>query len=237
MFDSYFTELLERTIMNTMTTHEGKMWNLIGALGWVESGHDYEAIENLLLQQDDDTVHSLREFANERMGDLYERVDNYEDEDGNERVGNYGGDDSYGDMLAHVVGMGKLTFDAVMADPRRLNEIKFVENFLYALPHDTAYAREERTLGFHQEQASNGLKELQRIRKAAEDDTDLGIMMDLTRRLLELKAGNLVVACDGFIGTTGNSEIYGRYMNWELNDRHAMFSNILYDAARKLIKH
>ena len=236
MFDSYPTELLERTIMNTMTAHEGKMWNLIGALGWVESGHDYEGIENLLLQQDDDTVNSLREFIGERQNDLYERVDNYEAEhDG--RCGNYGGDDSYGDMLAHVIGMGKLAFDTIMADPTRLNEIKFVENFFYAIPHDTAYAREERTIGFHQEQASNGLKELQRIRAAAEDDTDLGIMMDLTRRFLELKAGNLGTACDGFIGTDGRSEIYQRFMNWELNDRQAMFSNILYDTARKLIKH
>ena len=220
-----------------MTAHEGKMWNLIGALGWVESNHNYEAIENLLLQQDDDTIHSFRDFVNERLGDLYERVDNYEAETDN-RCGNYGGDDSYGDMLSHVVGMGKLAFDTIMADPTRLDEIKFVENFNYAIPHDTEYAREEHTLGFHQTQAAECMKHLERITlENNPHEVDQDVILDLTARMIHLTQGNLVDACEGFIKEGSKGEAYRRFYQWDANDKMAMFSNTLYDAARKLIKH
>lgn len=223
--------------MNTMTAHEGKMWNLIGALGWVESGYDYEGIENLLQQQDDDTIHSLREFVGERINDLSERVESFEQHN-DERCGNYGGDDSWHDMLCHVVGMGKFTFDTIMNSPRRLNGVDYKENFLYAIPHDTEYTRLGRTLDFHQEQAANCLQSLVHDYKDDLSPRDINAIEMLARRMRALLEGDIVTACEGLTGRRDDParrELYNSMCNWPANHRMAMYANTLQDAARKLI--
>jgi len=127
------------------TPFENKMWNIIGAVGWVESGNDYELIERQLLNDyDDNSIGELRAFVDGRLTDLYDRVDEYEVDFG--RLGNYSDDNSFGDMMSHVVGMGKLAFDTIMNDPRRLSEIKYSESFLYSIPNDVEHARKQLTI-------------------------------------------------------------------------------------------
>ncbi len=49
------------------------------------------------------------------------------------------GDDSYSDLLAHIVGLGHVAYSEAMLYPQRVKERcdnrKFTESFAYALPH------------------------------------------------------------------------------------------------------
>ena len=222
-----------------MNAHEGKMWNMIGACGWVESGHDYEGITKLLITRyNDNDIKELDDFVAARFNELYVRIEKHEDHTG-QRCGEYGGDDSFGDMIHHVIGMGKVAFDTIMKDPTRLSEIDYVESFSYGIPHDPAYERKTYTLGFHQEQAANCMTELERITMENNpNEADQDVILELMARLLRLYKGNILGACEGMIGHKGpggKNEVYMRLYNWEANDKMAMFSNTLMDAARKLI--
>ena len=131
----------------SMTEHEGNMWNIIGALGWVESGYDFRGIEHLLLTNyNDGDIISLIEFVDERENELMDRIEQYETDNGI-RCGDYNGDNSWSHMLAHVVGMGKVTYDTIMNNPTRLEEIGIVDSFSYAIPYpyQLVQAREELT--------------------------------------------------------------------------------------------
>jgi hypothetical protein len=81
-------------------------------------------------------------------GKLYDAIVEYETdqqlEDENFRGADLGGD-SFGDLIAHIVGLGKREFDAVMRNPQRAidraHRGDFKESFAYAIPSKRDYAK------------------------------------------------------------------------------------------------
>ena len=55
--------------------------------------------------------------------------------DTGERYGNYGGDDSFSDMIHHVMGLGQEYYNAVQADFSLLDRLEPVESFAYCIPY------------------------------------------------------------------------------------------------------
>jgi len=118
------------------------MWTIIASLDWHKRSNNeeraYEKIKfNLMQGYSPKIACQVRDFVDARVGELYVAHAKFA-EDGN-TAGNYGGDDSFSDMMYHVVGMGEAKYKAVMKDMNKLNSIKWVESFSYALPYKHDY--------------------------------------------------------------------------------------------------
>jgi len=114
------------------------MWSIIESLNWDERSHNeyhaYDAIKVEFLQKHTrGTARKVNAFVRRRFEELDKAYQLYTS-DGSANVGNFGSDDGFSDMMNHVIGMGEETFDAVMVDMKKLNEIDYIESFLYALP-------------------------------------------------------------------------------------------------------
>jgi len=120
------------------------MWALIEEINWKSRSrtrHGYEGGKQFLLDNfTKETCDALRDFAKKQKNALYVRVANYESDYG--RCGNYGGDDSYDDMLWHVVGLGEDIYNMIMDNPKLLDRIDFVESFSYCLSYEYEYEKE-----------------------------------------------------------------------------------------------
>jgi hypothetical protein len=117
------------------------MWALIEEINWKSRSRTrrgYEGGKQFLLDNfTKETCDALRDFAKKQKNALYVRVANYESDYG--RCGNYGGDDSYDDMLWHVVGLGEDVYNMIMDNPKLLDRIDFVESFSYCFPFEDDY--------------------------------------------------------------------------------------------------
>ena len=112
-----------------------EFWDIIEPYGWGTKTTDYKAIKIDLMRRlsPDQAVSlkdkflSLREALDQRMGIFIEGL----------------GDDSYSDLLAHIIGMGREEYAAVMANPlkgkQRSDNLEYTESFLYSLPYETDY--------------------------------------------------------------------------------------------------
>jgi hypothetical protein len=120
------------------------MWALIEEINWKSRSRTrrgYEGGKQFLLDNfTKETCDALRDFAKKQKNALYVRVANYESDYG--RCGNYGGDDSYDDMLWHVVGLGEDIYNMIMDNPKLLDRIDFVESFSYCLSYEYEYEKE-----------------------------------------------------------------------------------------------
>jgi len=119
-------------------SHTKLMWTIIESLDWHNRSHTeeraYDKIKFEFMHNYSERIAGqVREFVNARLSELYTAHDKYTES--GVTAGYYGGDDSFSDMMNHVVGMGQKTFNAVMKDMTKLNKIKWVESFSYALPY------------------------------------------------------------------------------------------------------
>ena len=116
-----------------------KMWNMIAAINWAfhsKQKRGYEnAKESILDHFDVDACRQIRLFVSDRKQELTKAIDAY-DCVASVRVGNYGGDDSFDDMISHVVGLGEHIFGMVVDNPKLLNDIDYTESFMYCLPYE-----------------------------------------------------------------------------------------------------
>ena len=223
-------------------------WKMIATAGWVESGHDYGSVERHLITTYSRTqLIMLGTFVSERWSELSNRLDRCMS-----RYGNYGGDDSYGDMINHVIGMGKLSFETYMEYPERLNDLDFVESFSYGVPnkHSLDEVIEQYDPAYHRDNAQKALQELYRIKtQNSPDDKEMEVICELQNRFLSMQEGDFNTALKGFekyepgIG----HKLYARYWQWpqaehdtsrpgadygQANDMHAYFANTLTDAKK-----
>jgi len=122
-----------------MTLEE--FWKTVEGLGW---GHktdgagkttDYKKVKKVLMQQwtqaqakeADEHFSKLRHALYKKLDATIEGV----------------GDDGFGDLIAHIIGLGKAEYDKVLANPELANERvskrRFVESFSYCLPYKDDY--------------------------------------------------------------------------------------------------
>lgn len=116
---------------------EAEFWKVVEPYGWGTKTTDYKKIKKDLISRFSlEESESLSETFKAIKGRLYKALD---------RKVSGVGDDSFDDLLSHIIGMGKKEYDAVMKNPAlaqdRVNRRDFVESFSYALPYSNDYAK------------------------------------------------------------------------------------------------
>jgi hypothetical protein len=120
---------------------ESEAWDIIEGMNWIVECKNRRGYENMRKKFKKkypvETAIAVRNFSAAKHNALYRAVDKYEAEHGH--LGNYGGDDSFGDLLDHAIGLGEAFYNAVLEDPSQLAKLNYVENFMYAVPYADDY--------------------------------------------------------------------------------------------------
>ena len=119
-----------------------EFWQLVGQLGWGTRTTDYKSLERVLMARYTPDQAMAIQAAYDRFSEqLKQRLEQWE-RSGDGRAFRTG-DDGFWDLRAHIIGLGKREFDAVMADPRlaweRANANSYTENFSYSIPRREDY--------------------------------------------------------------------------------------------------
>lgn len=121
---------------------ESEFWKIVEDAGWGRS-YKYDAIKKaLMLKLKPKEADELNRMVGIMKGRLSKAVEDWERATG-EHLDAYG--DSWGDLLAHVVGLGKREYERNLRDPsllkKRYHQGKYVESFDYAIPTSKDYDR------------------------------------------------------------------------------------------------
>jgi len=160
------TRLEERVAARSRVAAMGEsdFWSLIEPYGWGTKSRNYKAIKK-------DLMGKLSPDEAEELGATYRKLSNklYKVLDG---VVEGLGDDGFGDLIAHIIGMGRREYEAVLKDPElgavRANAGDFGESFAYALPGKHDY--ESLNVGKYVVWAQKVVDAYGAVLKADEDD-------------------------------------------------------------------
>jgi len=126
--------------MRTAQVHPAEIiqefWDKVAQIGWGTKTTDYGTIKRDLLK-------AWTPEKAEKMSDVFGMLSNalYVKCD---KVVDGVGDDSFGDLRAHIIGLGREEFNRVMENPKlaqeRINKGDYKESFSYCLPYASDYA-------------------------------------------------------------------------------------------------
>jgi len=121
------------------TCTEETFWEVISEIDW-ENNQDTSVIKRAcLIAWAPEFGASFRKILDKKEGEVGRALEKYED-DPDEQRDYYLGDDGFGDMCSHVVGLGRETFEAEVADPKKLvkraQKSDYVECFSYGIPYE-----------------------------------------------------------------------------------------------------
>lgn len=161
---------LEDFTNRTAAMSESEFWKLVDELGW---GRDtnYKRIKAYILKNW--TKEQWAEFDKVKdkiFNALYKRLD---------REVKGVGDDSFSDLLEHIIGLGKREYDAVMKDPslaqKRADKYDYKESFAYAIPYEDDWEKLERGV--------TGLKSLEFALEVYEDGLGVDLYKPVQKEL------------------------------------------------------
>jgi len=125
-------------VSEALVMTEEEFWMIVEESGWGRTSTDPTEIKNAIrvrLNFDVDRIEAFHGIYRDKLGDVYQALDT---------IGGLGlGDDGFGDLCAHIVGLGKAEYDAVIADPLKGaararapygTPEGFTESFSYAVP-------------------------------------------------------------------------------------------------------
>lgn len=126
---------------------ESDFWRIVGGIGWGTKTTDYKAISKHLKETlTPEEVDGLRTTLAKVEGHLYKVITDWEED--TEKSCELG-DDRFNDLIAHIVGLGKQEYDAVLRDPQKAydraharsrgNFAGFKESFNYAIPYSSDF--------------------------------------------------------------------------------------------------
>lgn len=175
---------------------DSKFWSIVHQVDWpniCDSKRPYD-IGKERMKKFLPTVEVMSEFRNSfdaKTNCLYTKLMEWENKGecwhsgGNER--SFGlGDDSFGDLIAHIVGLGQAEFEAVLAKPElahsRARKHEFVESFSYCIPYDDDYAPIEERLA----EARRGLDYWigRMVEQGGKDEREVGLRTEEVAKLV-----------------------------------------------------
>ena len=214
-------------------------WNIIESMGWAEatmSGEHrpYERIKREFMETYSEkvAVHFNTWYA-AMYRQLVDAYDAARKESG-ERYGNFGGDDSFDDMMNHVMGLGQEYYNAIMANFKLLNKLEPKESFAYCIPHvyENMNDYNELKIETHKAGAVKCVKELSDMVASGEVELeDFAVIRELMTRFINLVEGNALAA----VGDLDFDRDYNRLYDFKSNHTHAMFANTLFDCKKNML--
>lgn len=148
-----------------------RFWNLVEQIGWgTDTTEYYSAMCGLLHCLSDEQAREVNDIFSFLKNLLYRTLDDHEKELLSSGMAGYEcSDDSFSDLICHIIGLGKNEFEKCMKNPisaiERARSRNFKESFSYCFP----YTRQDHS-------DFNLLKPEQYIRRAKkyiEDDKDI----------------------------------------------------------------
>jgi hypothetical protein len=115
---------------------EAAFWRITEPYGWgTKTTNDKRILKDLTKKLSPEEAIELRGTYRHLYDKLSNAVEAYE---AKHRVYTELGDDSFGDLIAHIIGMGKAEYHAALRSPARAiaraRKHDFKESFAYALP-------------------------------------------------------------------------------------------------------
>lgn len=121
----------------TGTCDERAFWDAVAEIGWGTKTMDYRRVEERLLQSwDGPFTHGFKTKLTEKWTELIDVVEEFE-----KREGVTCGlvEESFWDLMHHIVGLGKKEYEATLKNPmraiRRGRDYDYVRSFAYCLPY------------------------------------------------------------------------------------------------------
>ena len=213
-------------------------WNIITNMNWAAATAggvypDTSAIKREFMETYSEKVaEQFNEWYRSKYSELVNAYEAAEKETG-KRYGNYGGDDSFGDMLDHVMGLGEDYYNAIMADFKLLNNLEPIESFAYCIPYtgDTCNDYDNMKPEKHKAAARKALKAITATITECENiDDDFAIMADTVNRLLLIIEGRF----DDAVGDLNFDRDYNKYYNYDTCENGAQYANTLFDCKKYL---
>jgi len=215
-------------------------WNIIAGMGWKEAtlGKTYpdtSAMKREFMETYSEKIASdFSDWYSAKYRELYNAYDVAANESG-ERYGNYGGDDSFGDMLDHVMGLGEEYYCAVMADFSLLNKLEPIESFSYCIPHTSKHINDYDNMKpkKHKKYAEKALKAI--VKNATEvqlTNDALVVMGETMNRLTLIMAGEF----DKAVGDLDFKKDYDKFYGYDGCENGAQYANTLFDCKKYMTK-
>ncbi len=124
-------------------------WNVVESVNWAklsENDRGYDEGKKILRTQLEtaDEMEAFQQDLSQRVGVLSNTVDRYA-EFADDPCGL--GDDSFSDLMNHIVGLGQAVYEDELTHPERVvaraHKYDFAESFLYCIPCGEDYASDE----------------------------------------------------------------------------------------------
>lgn len=138
---SHKTEIPNRNQIDQLSDSKlDKFWNLVEQIGWGTDTTDYYSVMcGLLHCLTDEQAQEVNNIYYFLRNLLYQRLDSHEKELWSSGREGYGcSDDSFSDLISHIIGLGKDEFEKCMKDPmsalERVRSKNFKESFSYCFP-------------------------------------------------------------------------------------------------------
>jgi len=171
-----------------------KFWETVKKAKWT-SDHNYDRIK----------YQWMRELTPSQIEGLRRKFDKFRARLDNKitSVVHGVGDDSFSDVLAHIIGMGKEAYDAVMKDPslaqQLIDDNKYRESFSYAFPYKDDYHLIDPQ--YLISRATSYLEDLSELTSAITSQRDAETLRDMIKRLRIAETGDFKKATQGWDGS------------------------------------
>jgi len=167
---------------------EKKFWGLVELADWPNKGYKNPKMvyRKLLSEEESKIFHSAVSEAYCQLDEVATDMD----------LGV--GDDSYCDLLHHIIGLGKAQFEKHLKNPKlivkRADNSEYEESFTYCLPYDSDYeeGKSEYSIENVIKVAKEGVKEIEKFQKMDKDGTHLApihnemhMVVDILRKFLD----------------------------------------------------
>lgn len=127
--------------------NDQNFWWIIQETGWGKFDFNYKRIKAYLMgRMDFKTSETFMKTYEKKYSDLEKRIDKYLDDRETLMRGHrlpFTGDDSFRDMVAHVIGLGKEFYEWAINDPSIIRSVDIKESFSYCLPTERDYQQKE----------------------------------------------------------------------------------------------